>query len=313
MNSSNGAPEEVHPRALALGLSAYLIWGFFPLYFRLLSPAGAFEVIAHRAFWSLLASLTLIFLASRVPKLRALLRDREVLVRLAVAGGLILVNWTVYVYAVLTDRTLDAALGYFINPLVTVALARVVLKERLTRAQGIAIALGATSVLVMVVGMGYLPWISLVLAVSFSLYALVKKRVAGRVPPLEGLAVETAFVTPLMAAYYIYLLANGETSFQALQSEGASSGWMAHLTLLVGAGILTLLPLLLFAASARGLPLAVMGLIQYITPVMQMLIAVAIFHEPMAPARWVATAFIWVALGVLSSDWIRQLPRPAKD
>lgn len=313
MNSSNGAPEEVHPRALALGLSAYLIWGFFPLYFRLLSPAGAFEVIAHRAFWSLLASLTLIFLASRVPKLRALLRDREVLVRLAVAGGLILVNWTVYVYAVLTDRTLDAALGYFINPLVTVALARVVLKERLTRAQGIAIALGTISVLVMVVGMGYLPWISLVLAGSFSLYALVKKRVAGRVPPLEGLAVETAFVTPLMAAYYVYLLANGETSFHALQSEGAPGGWMAHLALLVGAGILTLLPLLLFAASARGLPLAVMGLIQYITPVMQMLIAVAIFHEPMAPARWVATAFIWVALGVLSSDWIRQLPRPAKD
>lgn len=310
MNSSNRQPEGIQPRSLALGLGAYLIWGFFPLYFRLLSPAGAFEVIAHRAFWSLLASLTLVFVGSRIPKLRALLRDREALGRLAAAGGLIVVNWTVYVYAVLTDRTLDAALGYFINPLVTVALARIVLKEKLTRAQATAIVLGTVSVLVLVVGMGYLPWISLVLAVSFSLYALVKKGVAGRVPPLEGLAVETAFVTPLMVAYYAYLLAIGGTSFHALQAEGVPGSWVAHLALLMGAGVLTLLPLLLFAASAHGLPLAVLGLIQYITPVMQMLIAVTVLHEPMAPARWVATFFIWAALAVLSSDWVRQLWAP---
>lgn len=307
-SSSNG----IRPRSLALGLGAYLIWGFFPLYFRMLEPAGALEVIAHRAFWSLLASLGLVIAARRVRTLRKLLRDREVVWRLGAAGALVLVNWSVYVYAVLTDRTLDAALGYFVNPLVTVALAALVLKERLSKTQKIAIGFGVIAVLVLMVGLDHFPWISLVLAVSFGLYSLVKKEVAPRVPPLEGLAIETGFVTPLLVGYYIYLVATKQTSFHQMLDFPVAGGWPVHLALLIGAGILTLIPLLLFAASARGLPLAVMGLIQYITPTMQMLIGILIFHEAMSPARWIASIIVWLALGVLSVDWIRALVRPIK-
>lgn len=308
MTSSSG--NNIRPESLGLGLGAYLIWGFFPLYFRLLNPAGALEVIAHRAFWSLLASLLLVLAARRVATLRHLLKDKEVLWRLGTAGMLVLVNWSVYVYAVLTDRTLDAALGYFINPLVTVALAALVLKERLVLTQKIAIGLGALAVVVLMAGMDHFPWISLVLAVSFGLYSLVKKEVAPRVPPLEGLAIETGFVTPLVVGYYGYLVATEQTSFHQMLDFPAPGGWAVHLALLIGAGILTLIPLLLFAASARGLPLAVMGLIQYITPTMQMIIGIIVFHEAMSGARWAASIIIWVALAVLSVDWIRQLWGP---
>lgn len=300
---------QINPRSLGLGLSAYIIWGFFPLYFQALKPAGAFEVIVHRAFWGFLAAMITIWVFSRKTLLVRLLRDREAMARLAIAGILVVINWTVYIYAVLTDRTVDAALGYFINPLVTVALAWLVLKERITRVQQSAIALGALAVVIMIAGMGSLPWISLALAFSFGFYTLVKKNVAGRVPPLEGLAVETATVTPLLLGYYAYLLATKTTSFHALTELGEPGTWqwVPHLLLLIGAGILTMIPLLLFAGAAKGLPLAVLGLIQYITPVFQLVIGVAIFHEHMSPVRWVATGIIWVALSILSVDWINQI------
>lgn len=299
------------PRALGLGLLAYVIWGFFPLYFRALEPAGALEVIVHRAFWGLLSALVVILALSRKELLLSVIRDRRLAITLAVAGTLTLINWTTYVYAVLTDRTVDAALGYFINPLVTVALAAAVLRERLTRAQIVAIILGVLAVVVFVVGMGELPWISLVLAFSFGFYGLLKKKVAHKVPPLEGLAVETGALVPFLGVYYAYLAATQQTSFHSLAQSGPPGAgvWLPHLLLLVGAGILTMIPLLLFARAAKGLPLAVLGLIQYLTPVMQMVIAVLVFHEYMSPARWVATGIIWVALVVLSSDWVRQLAR----
>lgn len=308
------APGGIDPRSLGLGLFAYVLWGFFPLYFRALEPAGSLEVIVHRAVWGLVSCIIVIAIFQRTAKLKAVLANREATLRLAVAGLLILVNWTVYVYAVQTGHTVDAALGYFINPLVTVTLAWIVLRESLTPAQVIAISLGAIAVIILIVGLGRLPWVSLALAVSFALYALVKKKVANQVPPLEGMAVETGAVTPLLLGYYAYLTLTGATSFHVLShSEPAGSKvWILHLVLLLGAGVITMIPLLLFARAARGLSLAVLGLIQYVAPIMQLIIGVLIFHEQMEPIRWLATGIIWLALLILSADWIRQIVRGRK-
>lgn len=300
---------QIDPRSLLMGIAVYIMWGFFPLYFHSLAPAGSFEVIVHRAIWGLVACLVMIALFRRWDRLRAVIADREVLWRLSLAGVLIVINWTTYVYAVQSGHTVDAALGYFINPLVTVALARFVLKEQLSLPQKVAVGLGASAVVVLVVGLGRLPWVSLVLAFSFGFYGLVKKRVANRVPPLEGMVVETAAVTPPLLVYYCYLAATGATSFHVLATDPAadSNAWIWHLLLLIGAGVLTAIPLLLFARASRGLPLGVMGLIQYIGPCLQLIIGILVFHEPMEPARWIGTAIIWLALVVMSADWIGQV------
>ena len=187
------------PRALALGVAVYIIWGFFPLYFSLLSPAGAVEVIVHRAVWGLFFCLLALAVTRSLGKVRALIADRGALWRLAVAGALVVVNWSVYVYAVLSGHTTDAAIGYFINPLVTIALGLIVLRERVTPIQKIALALGVVAVVILIVGQRAVPIVSLTLALTFGLYSLVKKTVAGRVDPLAGMAIETAAVSPLPA------------------------------------------------------------------------------------------------------------------
>ena len=302
---------QIDPRSLLIGIAVYIMWGFFPLYFHSLAPANSFEVIAHRAIWGLVSCLVMVALFGRWNRLRAVIADREVAWRLSLAGVLIVINWTTYVYAVQSGHTVDAALGYFINPLVTVALARFVLKERLSLAQKVAVGLGAGAVVVLIIGLGRLPWVSLVLAFSFGFYRLVKKRVADRVPPLEGMVVETAAVAPPLLAYYGYLAATGATSFHVLAADPSAgpNAWLWHLLLLVGAGVLTVIPLLLFARASRGLPLGVMGLIQYIGPCLQLIIGILVFHETMEPARWIGTAIIWLALVTMSADWIGQIVR----
>lgn len=304
-------PEAIDPPSLALGVSCYVIWGFFPLYFHALQPAGALEVIVHRAAWGMVFCLLLLGLLHRLPRLWAALRDREVVWRLSLAGALIVVNWTVYVFAVQSGHTVDAALGYFINPLVTVALGLVVLRERISLPQKVAVGLGALAVVVLLIGLGRLPWVSLTLAFSFGFYALVKKDVAHRVGPLEGMAIETAAVTPVLLGYYAYLAVHGRTSFQVLADEGGTA-WGWHFALLVGAGFLTMVPLIMFAKAAQGLPLGILGLIQYVAPVMQLLIGLLVFHETMEPARWAGTAIVWVALVVLGVDWVVQIRRSRK-
>jgi len=271
------------PRALALGVSCYVIWGFFPLYFSLLSPAGAVEVIVHRAVWGLFFCLW----------------------RLAVAGALVVVNWSVYVYAVLAGHTTDAAVGYFINPLVTVALGLIVLRERVTPIQKVALALGIVAVVILVIGQRSVPIVSLTLALTFGLYSLVKKDVAARVDPLAGMAIETAAVSPVLLGYYAYLVATSSTSFHAIaSSDGSGFSWPIHLALLVGAGALTMIPLIMFASAARGLTLGTMGFLQYLGPTLQLLVAVFIFHETVPTFRWIAMGVVWVALGCLSADWL---------
>ncbi|WP_048725786.1 EamA family transporter RarD [Kytococcus sedentarius] len=308
------------PRALALGISCYVIWGFFPLYFSRLAPAGAVEVIVHRAVWGLVFCLAALAVTGSLGKVRALIADRGALWRLAVAGALVVVNWSVYVYAVLAGHTTDAAIGYFINPLVTVALGLVVLRERITPIQKIALGLGALAVLILIVGQRSVPITSLTLALTFGLYSLVKKDVAARVDPLAGMVIETAAVSPLLLAYYAYLAATSATSFHALASATeAGVSWGAHLALLVGAGALTMIPLIMFAAAARGLTLGTMGFLQYLGPTLQLLVAVFIFGEEVPLIRWVAMGVVWLALACLSADWAlsairaRRLARTVRD
>lgn len=292
------------PRALALGVSCYVIWGFFPLYFSLLSPAGAVEVIVHRAVWGLFFCLVALAITRSLGKIRALIADRGALWRLAVAGALVVVNWSVYVYAVLAGHTTDAAVGYFINPLVTVALGLVVLRERVTPIQKVALALGVLAVVILVVGQRSVPIVSLTLALTFGLYSLVKKDVAARVDPLAGMAIETAAVSPVLLGYYAYLAATSSTSFHTIATDEAGVSWPLHLALLVGAGALTMIPLIMFASAARGLTLGTMGFLQYLGPTLQLLVAVFIFHESVPTFRWIAMGVVWVALACLSADWL---------
>lgn len=292
------------PRALALGVSCYVIWGFFPLYFSLLSPAGAVEVIVHRAVWGLFFCLVALAITRSLGKVRALIADRGALWRLAVAGALVVVNWSVYVYAVLAGHTTDAAVGYFINPLVTVALGLIVLRERVTPIQKVALALGVLAVVILVVGQRSVPIVSLTLALTFGLYSLVKKDVAARVDPLAGMAIETAAVSPVLLGYYAYLAVTSSTSFHTIATDEAGVSWPLHLALLVGAGALTMIPLIMFASAARGLTLGTMGFLQYLGPTLQLLVAVFIFHETVPTFRWIAMGVVWVALVCLSADWL---------
>ena len=292
------------PRALALGVSCYVIWGFFPLYFSLLSPAGAVEVIVHRAVWGLFFCLVALAITRSLGKVRALIADRGALWRLAVAGALVVVNWSVYVYAVLAGHTTDAAVGYFINPLVTVALGLIVLRERVTPIQKVALALGVLAVVILVVGQRSVPIVSLTLALTFGLYSHVKKDVAARVDPLAGMAIETAAVSPVLLGYYAYLAATSSTSFHTIATDEVGMSWPLHLALLVGAGALTMIPLIMFASAARGLTLGTMGFLQYLGPTLQLLVAVFIFHESVPTFRWIAMGVVWVALACLSADWL---------
>lgn len=280
---------------LAYGVAAYGLWGLFPLYFHLFGRSGAFEVVAHRALWSVVFCALLLTSLRQWPLLRAALRDRRLTAGLATAGGLIVVNWSTYVFAVSTGHTLETALGYFINPLAVAALGIIVLRERPRRMQWVAMALGAASVLVMVVGYGQVPWIALTLAVSFGLYSLVKK-VAGRsVGALPGLALETGAVAPVALAFIAVLGATGQST-----AGPPSPYWL----LLVSTGIVTAVPLLLFAAAARRVSMMSIAVLQYMAPILQFLLGWLVFGEPMPAARWAGFALVWAAVAVFVVDAI---------
>ena len=287
------------PVGLASGLGAYLLWGAMPLYFPLLQPAGPVEIVANRVVWSLLFCLALLAVTRGWGPFRVALRTPRTLRLLAVAAVLVAVNWLVYVYAVLSDQVVDAALGYFVNPLVTVVLAVVVLGERLRPAQWGALGLGAVAVVVIAVGYGQVPWIAFALAVSFGLYGLVKNRVGRTVPAVAGLAVETLVLAPLAGGYLVWLGLQGEATFVGY------GPW--HAVALLSAGVVTATPLLLFGAAARRIPLSLLGLIQYLTPTIQFVIGVVVLGEAMPPARWVGFALVWAALVILTADGLHQV------
>lgn len=282
---------------LAFAIGAYGLWGFLPLYFTTLAPAGPIEIVAWRVVLSLVFCAILLTVTRGWHALAVIARDRRTILIMGAAGALILVNWLVYVFAALNGHVVEAALGYFTNPIVTVLLGVLVLRERLRPLQWTALGLSAVAVLVLAVNYGQFPWIALALAFSFGLYGFIKKQVGARVDAISGLTIETAWLAPIAAVVLIVLSLNGEL---VLGSQPA-----VHTALLLSAGVITAVPLLLFAAAARRLKLTHIGLTQFFAPVLQFVIGVYYFHEQMPLARWLGFALVWIALIILTVDLFR--------
>ncbi|MEX1079676.1 MAG: EamA family transporter RarD [Homoserinimonas sp.] len=291
-------------------VGAYGLWGIIPFYFLLLAPAGGVEIVAWRILFSLVFCAILLTVTRKWPAFMAIVRRPRLVLATGLAGVLIYANWQVYVLGVLDGRIVEAALGYFINPIVTVLLGVIVLRERLRPLQWVAIGVSAAAILVLVIGLGSIPWIALTLAMSFGLYGLVKKRAGVSVDAITGLTLETLWLVPVAS---IILIIVGSTSGIVLGT--VSPG---HTVLLLSAGVITAVPLLLFASAARRLSLVGLGLIQYLAPVLQFIFGVFIMHEAMPLERWIGFALVWVALIILTWDLIahgraarRALPLPA--
>lgn len=286
-------------RGVVFGAAAYGIWGLFPLYWPLLEPAGAAEILAHRFVWSFVFILIVLIAARQLGRLRAVSTDRRRMVPLTAAACLISVNWYVYVYSVNSGHVVEASLGYFIVPLITVLLGVVVLRERLRPAQMAAVAVAAIAVVVLAVDYGRPPWIALALAASFGTYGLLKKKVA--VSSTDGLAVESGVLLLPAVGYLAMLEVSGQSAF--------GHAGTANALLLAASGVVTAVPLLLFASSARRVPLVTLGLLQYLAPLLQFLIGVLIVDEQMPPVRWVGFGLVWVALMLFTSDQLRRQRR----
>jgi chloramphenicol-sensitive protein RarD len=288
------------------GVIAYLLWGLLPLYWPLLEPAAPVEILAHRIVWSLLVVVGLMAAIKGLGWMREI--DRRQLRLLSLASVLVAVNWGMYIYGVNSERVVETSLGYFINPLVTVALGVVVLKEQLRPAQRYAVFIALAAVIVLTLDYGRPPWIALTLAFSWAMYGLVKKR--ADVDALESLSVETAVLTLPALAFIGFLSASGDGT---ATGEGAG-----HFLLLVGSGVMTAVPLLFFGAAAVRIPLVTLGLLQYIAPTMQFLIGVLVYDEAMPLSRLAGFALVWVALVIFATDAARRarapvsaLPEPA--
>ncbi|MBY0176585.1 EamA family transporter RarD [Curtobacterium herbarum] len=288
-------------------LVAYGLWGLMPLLFAAMAPAGAFEIVSWRIVFGLVFCAVAILATRSWLRTRALLVQPRVMGIMGIAAGLILVNWTVYVAATTTGHTVEAALGYFINPLVTIALGIVVLRERLRPLQWIAVGISVVAVVVIAVGYGRMPWISLALAFSFGLYGLVKKRVGGTVDALSGLTIETVWLLPIAVGALVVLGVTGLAGGVTFASAGG-----VHVLITVLTGPATAVPLLLFASSARRVSLSTLGLTQYLAPVMQLLVGVLVQHEAMSPSRWVGFGVVWFALVLLTVDSFTAVRRSAR-
>lgn len=286
---------------LLYGAGAYIWWGLFPGFFLLLLPAGSLEILAHRIVWSAVFLVLVLAAARRLGELDRL-TSRTWLLLLA-ASALISVNWGTYIYAATNGHVVDAALGYFINPLVTVAFGVLVFRERIGRLQLVALSIAVVAVAVLTAEVGEPPYLAVVLAVSFGCYGLVKKVVD--TDPRVSVAVETLLALPLAGGYLIALQVLGQANFGG---HGA-----VHTLLLLAAGPATAIPLLLFAAAAQRLPLVTLGLLFYLNPALQMAWGVVIGNEPMPPGRWIGFALIWLALVVLTVDAVRRRPQESTD
>ncbi|ORV87414.1 EamA family transporter RarD [Mycolicibacterium iranicum] len=279
---------------LLFGAGAYVMWGLFPAFFPLLKPAGAVEVLAHRVIWSFALMVVVVAAVRRLGDVKAITGRTWLL--LVAASGLISANWLIYVYAVNNGHVVDAALGYFINPLVSIALGLLVFREKLNRWQFSALAIAVIAVVILTVQLGEPPLVGLGLALSFGLYGAVKKLVP--TDPRVSVGIEAAIATPFAIAYVVALQVTGGGTL-----TGHGGG---HVALLVLSGVLTALPLLLFAAAAQRLPMVTLGLLFYMTPAMQLSWGVLIGHEPMPPMRWLGFVLIWVALLVFTVDAVRR-------
>ncbi|EFL34182.1 integral membrane protein [Streptomyces viridochromogenes DSM 40736] len=284
------------------GFAAYGMWGLVPLFWPLLKPAGAVEILAHRMVWSLVFVGAALLVLRRWAWAGELLRQPRKLGLVTVAATVITINWGLYIWSVNSGHVVEASLGYFINPLVTIAIGVLLLKERLRPVQWAAVGTGCAAVVVLTVGYGRPPWISLALAFSFATYGLVKKKV--NLGGVESLAAETAIQFLPALGYLAWLTSQGGSTFAA---EGAG-----HAALLASAGIVTALPLVCFGAAAIRVPLSTIGLLQYLTPVFQFLLGVLYFHEAMPPERWAGFALVWLALTLLTWDALRTARRASR-
>jgi chloramphenicol-sensitive protein RarD len=292
-----GDPEPRTRRSgMLFGAGAFICWGLFPGFFPLLLPAGSLEVLAHRIVWSAACLFLVLVVARRLGDLRRL--GVRAWFLLLAASALISINWGIYIWAATHGHVVDAALGYFINPLVTVALGVLVFRERIGRWQLLALVLAVVAVVILIAEVGAPPYVAVGLAASFALYGLVKKVVVA--DPRVSVAVETLLALPLAGGYLIMLAVLGQGHFLHYGT--------GHAVLLMLAGPVTAIPLLFFAAAAQRLPLITMGLLFYLNPAMQMAWGVLIGHEPMPVGRWIGFALIWVALVVMTIDALRKKP-----
>jgi len=277
-----------------MGLGAYALWGVLPLYFKALVHVRATEIVAHRILWSLIFLGALATFWRKWPGFRAALANRRVALTLLLTAILIGINWLVYIYAVISGHVLEGSLGYYLNPLVNVLLGVFLLKEKLSLLQKAAVFLAAAGVAILAVGAGDAIWISLTLAASFAVYGFLRK--VAPVESLEGLSIETLFLTPLAFAWVLWLSQAGDSGF--LQSR------LTDLLLVLG-GAVTAIPLLLFTAAAKRLPYSTLGFLQYVAPSIQFLLAILVFGEPLTTAHVVCFAAIWVALAIFVGEGLR--------
>ncbi|TYB69566.1 EamA family transporter RarD [Nonomuraea sp. PA05] len=282
-------------RGVLYGIAAYIMWGLFPLYWPLLKPSGAIEILAHRMVWSLVTVLVVLAVRRHWAWVKEIARQPRKLGLLAIAALFVTVNWGVYIYAVNSGHIVEGSLGYFINPLVNVLFGVVLLRERLRPLQWVAVGFGALAVVVLTFDYGRLPWVALTLAFSFGIYGLVKKR-AG-VAGTESLAVENLIMLLPALGYLGFLQVGGEATFG---QEGAG-----HVLLMVGTGLLTAVPLICFGAAAISVPLSTIGLLQYIAPILQFACGVLVAKEVMPSSRWIGFSIVWLALAVFTYDSLR--------
>jgi chloramphenicol-sensitive protein RarD len=284
-------------RGLILAVVAYVLWGLLPLYWPLLEPAGAFEILAHRLTWSFVVTMILLVLVrGKWGWVADLVKQPRRLGLVVAASVAITINWAVYIWGVNSGLVVETSLGYFINPIMTVALGVLVLHERIRRTQWAAVGLGAAAVVVLAVDEGGRPWVALTLALTFSTYGLLKKFV--KLSGLRSFTAETAVMFLPAVAYIAYIQGSGTGTF--------TQGGLAHPLLLAGAGLVTAGPLVCFASAAIRLPLSTFGMVQYLAPVFQFIIGVAVFHERLSALRWAGIALVWLALAVLITDSIWQ-------
>lgn len=279
---------------LLFGVSAYLLWGAFPLYWPLLKPANPLEIVSHRAVWSLVFCILILMITKSLKSTLVTLRRPTVAVKLFLSSLLISINWLVYIWATNNEHVVEASLGYYINPLIIIGFGVIFLKEKMRNMQWAAVAIASVGVLVLTFDYGRLPWIALALAVSWGSYGLIKKQLG--LGALEGLAIETLISSFFYLAYLVYLGNQGTGQF--------GQGW-GLTALLISAGAVTAIPLLLFNGSTNRLPFTTIGLLQYITPTLQFSIGVWVLNEEMPTARWIGFLIIWVALVTLALDLIR--------
>ena len=298
------APDESAFRRLGLiyGSSAYLLWGLLPLLFAAAAPTSALELVANRVIWALIICAILLVFARGFARTWAIMRSGRTFWLLALAAVLIAINWTTFIYGIDTGHLVEISLGYYLNPLISIGLGVVFLGERLRHLQWAAVGFGLVAVIIVGLGLGRVPYLAFSVALSFGFYGLVKNKVGGRIGALEGMTVETAILAIPSLAYLGFLAAAGTQTFTGF---GA-----LHVVIVLATGPATAIPLILFGAAARRIPLSWIGMLQYIAPTLQFIIGITILGESMSVTRWIGFLIIWIAVILLCTDMIRQSRRP---